>query len=40
MIIEREFTIFENDDTWWKRKRLQLLEANDFGRTLFTKEDG
>ena len=36
MIIDREFTVFENDMNWRKRKRLQLLDADEFQRTRFT----
>ena len=32
----REFKVFENDMDLRKRKRLQLLEADDFRRTPFT----
>jgi len=35
----REFTVFENDMDWRKRKRLQLLEADDFRRARFTRGD-
>jgi hypothetical protein len=40
MNIDREFTIFENDMDWRKRKRLQLLEADDFRKARFSKTDG
>jgi len=40
MNIDREFTVFENDMDWRKRKRLQLLEADDFRRATFTRVDG
>ena len=40
MNMNREFTIFENDMDWRKRKRLQSLEADDFRRALFTRADG
>jgi len=40
MIMDREFTVFENDMDWRKRKRLQLLEADDFRRARFTRDDG
>jgi len=36
----REFTVFENDMDWTKRKRLQLLEADDFRKSKFTRADG
>jgi hypothetical protein len=39
MNIDREFTIFENDLDWRKRKRLKLLEADDFRNVVFTRED-
>jgi hypothetical protein len=39
MNIEREFTVFVNDMDWRKRKRLQLLEADDFRRARFTRND-
>jgi hypothetical protein len=39
MNIDREFTVFENDMDWRKRKRLQLLEADDFRRARFTRAD-
>jgi len=35
----REFTVFENDMDWRKRKRLQLLEADDFRGATFTRAD-
>ena len=35
----REFTVFENDIDWRKRKRLQLLEADDFRRARFARAD-
>ena len=38
--MNREFTVFENDMDWRKRKRLQLLEADDFRRLRFTIVDG
>ncbi len=37
---DREFTVFENDRGWGKRKRLQLLEADDFRRATFTRAEG
>jgi len=40
MNIDREFTVFENDMDWRKRKRLQSLEADDFRRAKFTIADG
>jgi len=44
MNIDREFTVFENDMDWRKRKRLQLLELDDFRlddfrRARFTRAD-
>jgi len=39
MNIDREFTVFENDFDWRKRKRLQLLEVDDFRRAKFTRAD-
>ena len=39
MNIDREFTVFENDMDWRKRKRLQSLEADDFRRAKFTIAD-
>jgi len=35
----REFTIFENDMDWRKRKHLKLLEADDFRGATFTRAD-
>jgi hypothetical protein len=40
MNMDREFTVFENDIDWRKRKRLQSLEADDFRRATFTRKDG
>jgi hypothetical protein len=40
MNIEREFTVFENDTDWKKRKRLILLEADDFRKAIFTIVNG
>ena len=40
MNMEREFTVFKNDMNWRKRKRLQLLEADDFRGATFTRADG
>ena len=40
MNIDREFTVFENDMGWRKRKRLQSLEADDFRRAKFIIADG
>jgi hypothetical protein len=37
MNIDREFTIFENHMDWRKRKRLELLEADDFRGAVFTR---
>lgn len=39
MIMDREFTVFEDDMDWRKRKRLQLLEADDFQVARFTRID-
>ena len=39
MNMDREFTVFENDMDWRKRKQLQLLEADDFRRARFTRAD-
>ncbi len=39
MNTDREFTVFENDMDWRKRKRLQSLEADDFRRAIFTGSD-
>ena len=36
MDIYREFTVFENDMNWRKRKRLQSLETDDFRSSRFT----
>jgi hypothetical protein len=36
MNIYSEFTVFENDMNWRKRKRLQSLEADDFLGSRFT----
>ncbi len=36
MNINREFTVFDNDMSWMKRKRLQLLETDDYRKTRFT----
>ena len=35
----REFTVFENDIEWRKRKHLELLEADDFRGAKFTRAD-
>jgi len=40
MNMNREFTVFENDMDWRKRKWLQLLEADDFRKARFTRADG
>jgi len=40
MIMDREFTVFENEMDWRKRKRLQLLDADDFRRARFTRANG
>jgi len=39
MIMDREFTVFENDMNWRKRKRIQLLDTDDFQRTRFNSEE-
>jgi len=39
IMIDREFTVFENDMYWRTRKRLQLLEADDFRKAIFTRMD-
>ena len=39
MHMDREFTVFESDMGWRKRKRLKLLEADDFRRATFTRAD-
>jgi len=39
MNIDKEFTVFENDIDWRKRKRLQLLEEDDFRRVRLTRSD-
>ena len=39
MNMNREYTVFEDDVEWRKRKRLQLLEENDFRGATFTKMD-
>jgi hypothetical protein len=38
--MDREFTTFENEMDWRKRKRLQLFEEDDFRRAKFTRADG
>jgi len=40
MNMEREFTNFETEMSWRNRKRLQLLDANDFRKATFTRSDG
>jgi hypothetical protein len=40
MIIDREFTVFENNMDWGKRKRLQLLKTDDYRKARFTRLDG
>ena len=40
MNMEREYTVFENDMDYRKRKRLQSLEADDFRGAIFTRADG
>jgi len=40
MNIGREFAVFENDMDWRTRKRLQLLEADDFRGVKFRRLDG
>jgi hypothetical protein len=39
MDIAREFTVFENDINWRKRKHLQLLDVDDFRRVIFIRAD-
>ena len=39
MNMDRKFTVFENDMDWRKRKRLQLLEGDDFRSAIFTRAD-
>jgi len=39
LIKNREFTVFENDIDWRKRKHLELLEADDFRGATFTRAD-
>jgi hypothetical protein len=39
MIMDREFTVFENDMNWRKRKRIQLLDSDDFQRNRFNSEE-
>ena len=39
MNVDREYTLFENDLDWRKRKRLQLSESDDFRRTTFDRSD-
>jgi len=39
MNIDREFTVFENDMNWRKRKQLQLLDADDYRKGKFTRDD-
>jgi hypothetical protein len=40
MNIDREFSVFEDDMNWRKRKRIQLIEADDFRRAIFTRTNG
>jgi len=40
MNMEREFTNFETEMSWRNRKRLQLLDENDFRKETFTRSDG
>lgn len=40
IMIDREFSVFENEKDYRLRKRLQLLEANDFRKAKFTRLDG
>jgi hypothetical protein len=40
MVIDREFTSFETEISWKKRKRRQKLDADDFRRARFTRADG
>ena len=35
MKMDREFTVFENDMDWRKRKLLRSLEGDDFRRAIF-----
>ena len=37
MNIDREFTVFENDIDWTKRKRLQALGADEYTRIFATR---
>ena len=39
-MIDREFSVFENEKDYRLRKRLQLLEAEDFRKAKFTRMDG
>ena len=39
MIINREFTVFENKNDWRNRKRIQSLDADDFKRVRFIRTD-
>ncbi len=39
MNMDREFTVFENDMDWRKRKHLKLLDVDDFQRARFTRAD-
>jgi hypothetical protein len=40
MNIDREFTVFEKEMNWRKRKRLQSFDADDFRKAIFTRADG
>lgn len=40
IMIDREFSVFENEKDYRLRKRLQLLEADDFRKAKFTRLDG
>jgi hypothetical protein len=39
MKMDREYMVFEDDMDWRKRKRLKLLEENDFRGAIFTRMD-
>jgi len=39
MDMNREFTVFENDIDYRKRKRFQSLESDDFQRAIFNRTD-
>jgi hypothetical protein len=40
MKMDREFTVFENDMDWRKRKLLRSLEGDDFRRVIFERMVG